>query len=172
MQVTGIRLIDAEDAAALAAHLARDAEAFARWEPDRAPEFYTVDGQRARIENLLSEHKSGTAWPGVITAGDRVVGQISVNNILRGPLRKAFLGYWVASTDQGSGHASRAVAQVTQLMRDELGLHRAEAFTQLDNLGSHQVLRRNGFVPYGIAHSLIFIGGQWRDEIVWERTLG
>jgi [ribosomal protein S5]-alanine N-acetyltransferase len=177
MQVTGIRLIDVDDAAALAAHLARDAEAFARWEPDRTPEFYTTDGQRDRIGRLLTEYKSGSAWPGVITAGaaggpgNRVVGQVSVYAIQRGPFRKAMIGYWVATTDQGSGHATSAVAQVLDVMRDELGLHRAEACTQMDNLGSHQVLRRNGFVPHGIAHALIFINGQWRDEIMWERTL-
>jgi ribosomal-protein-alanine N-acetyltransferase len=57
-------------------------------------------------------------------------------------------------------------------MTDELGLHRAEASTNLENLPSQRVLRRNGFSPYGVAHSSIFLDGHWRDGLLWERILG
>ena len=56
-------------------------------------------------------------------------------------------------------------------MAAELGLHRAEAFTQMDNLGSQHVLRNNGFVPCGVVRARIFTAGAWRDEILWERLL-
>jgi ribosomal-protein-alanine N-acetyltransferase len=56
-------------------------------------------------------------------------------------------------------------------MRNDLGLRRAEPHTQIENTASHSVLRSNGFVPWGIAHSHIFIDGEWRDEIFWERPL-
>ncbi len=45
MSDTEIRLIDIGDADAIAAHRARDADAFARWEPSRPADFYTADGQ-------------------------------------------------------------------------------------------------------------------------------
>ena len=168
---TGIRLIERDDAEALAAHRARDAEAFARWDPPHPAEFYTTAGQRHRIERLLSRHDNGELWPGVVVAGDVVVGQVTVQGILRRVWRKGELGYWIACTHQGRGHATRAVGLAVQLMTSELGLHRGEAFTQMDNLRSQHVLRHNGFVPFGIAHSHIFIGGAWRDEILWERLL-
>jgi ribosomal-protein-alanine N-acetyltransferase len=57
------------------------------------------------------------------------------------------------------------------MMISELDLHRAEAFTQMDNLGSQHVLRNNGFVPCGVARAHIFTAGMWRDEILWERLL-
>jgi len=41
----------------------------------------------------------------------------------------------------------------------------------MDNLASQHVLRRNGFLPYGVARSHIFTAGQWRDEVLWERLL-
>jgi [ribosomal protein S5]-alanine N-acetyltransferase len=56
-------------------------------------------------------------------------------------------------------------------MTRDLGLHRAEAYTQMDNLGSQHVLRNNGFVRYGITRSHIFIAGQWGDEVLWELLL-
>ena len=56
-------------------------------------------------------------------------------------------------------------------MTTELELHRAEAFTQMGNLGSQHVLRKNGFVPCGVTRSRIFTAGMWRDEILRERLL-
>jgi ribosomal-protein-alanine N-acetyltransferase len=168
---TSIRLIDVSDAPAIAGHLARDAEEFARWLPARPDGFATTPGQVARIEQLLATHGDGGGWPGVIVADDAVIGQVTVSTIVRGPIQKGFLGYWVASAFQGLGHASRAVELTLQVMTEELGLHRVEAHTQMENLGSHAVLRNNGFTPWGIAHAHIHIDGAWRDEIFWERTL-
>lgn len=168
---TGIRLVRPEDAPELAAHLACDAEAFARWEPDRPEAFYTAEGQLRRIERQLEEHRRGGTWPGVVVAGDAVIGQVTSSGIVRGPFRKGSVGYWVATPHQGRGHARRAVGLLLRLMAGELDLHRAEASTQLENLASQRVLRANGFSPYGVAHAHILLQGAWRDGLLWERTL-
>jgi [ribosomal protein S5]-alanine N-acetyltransferase len=168
---TSIRLVESRDAEALAAHLARDAEAFARWDPERPPGYYTPAGQRAAIERLLASHANGELWPAVVLAGDTVIGRITAQNLLLRAWRKAELGYWIACPYQGQGHATRAVGLMIELMTSDLGLHRVEAKTQMDNLGSHYVLRHNGLIPYGVSRSHIFIAGQWRDEILWERIL-
>src|SRR5690606_36318099 len=122
-----------DDAEARAAHQASDARAFSRWDPDRPADFYTVEGQRRRIEELLADHAAGTRWPAVVVSGGEVIGQVTVSTIIRDPFRKGYLGYWIATTHQGRGHASRAVGLTLEVMRDELGLHRAEAHTQIDN---------------------------------------
>jgi [ribosomal protein S5]-alanine N-acetyltransferase len=168
---TSIRLIRLADAPAIASHLVRDAEEFARWEPARPDRFYTTNGQISRIEQLLDTHSKGSGWPGVILADGVVIGQVTVSTILRGPFQKGFLGYWVASKFQGQGHASRAVGLVLRVMTEELGLYRAEAHTQIENLASQRVLRRNGFTPWGVAHAHIYVDGAWRDEVFWEQRL-
>jgi [ribosomal protein S5]-alanine N-acetyltransferase len=173
MATTEIRLIEPGDADAIAAHLARDAEAFARWDegPTRDGAYVTPEGQRRRIDELRDDHKRGVRWPAVVLSDGNVIGQVNVSTILGPPFRKGFLGYWIGTSHQGQGHASRAVGLAVQVMTDELGLHRAEAHTQVDNLASHRVLRNNGFTSWGIAHGHIFIQGEWRDEIFWERNL-
>jgi ribosomal-protein-alanine N-acetyltransferase len=168
---TSIRLIEGADAEAISAHLSRDEEAFERWEPFRPAGFFTPAGQHRRIEQLLSRHASGDIWPAVILSGSEVIGQVTVQNIEYGPVRGASLGYWVATTRQGQGHASRAVGLAVDLMANELRLHRAQATTQLDNTGSQHVLINNGFTAFGVAHSQILLGGLWRDVIMWERLL-
>jgi ribosomal-protein-alanine N-acetyltransferase len=168
---TSIRLIEEGDAEALAGHLTRDADAFERWEPFRPAEFFTVPGQQRRIGRLLARHHQGDIWPAVILSGQDAIGQITVQNIEYGPVRGASLGYWVATPRQGQGHATRAVALALELMTRQLRLHRAQASTQLDNVGSQHVLQNNGFVAFGVAHSQILLGGLWRDVIMWERLL-
>lgn len=107
---TGIRLIEPDDAESLAAHLARDAEIFARWDPEHPPEFYTVAGQRSRIERLRMRHDNDESWPGVVLADDVVIGQVTVQNNLRRAWRKAGLGYWIGCPHQAWGmpHARSA----------------------------------------------------------------
>lgn len=146
-------------------------KAFERWEPEQPGEFYTAEGQLRRIERMLEKHNNGERWPGVILADGVVIGQITVSTIIRGSFQKGHIGYWVGTEFQGKGHATRAVDLTIKVMADELGLRRAEAETQLENLPSQRVLRRNGFTPYGIAHSHIFVNGEWRDEVLWERLL-
>lgn len=169
--MTSVRLIALTDAPAIAEHLARDGEATYRWDPARPAEFYTTQGQVKRIELLLGQHLAGLTWPGVIVLDDVVIGQVTVTAILRGPFQKGFLGYWVASSFQKEGHASRAVGLVLQVMTHELGLHRAEAFAQAENIASNKVLEKNGFTKWGVAHSHTYLAGAWRDEVFWEQTL-
>ncbi|MFF4243377.1 GNAT family N-acetyltransferase [Streptomyces sp. NPDC001822] len=170
---TAIRLIEPGDAAPIAAHRMRDIDAFRPWEPAQPPEFFTPAGQEERIDGLLAAHRAGTVWPGVVLADGQVIGQVTIGGILPQPhLRRGSVGYWVGSVARNHGHAGRAVGLALRVMTDELGLHRAEASTNLENLASQRVLRRNGFSPYGVAHSSILLDGSWRDGLLWERILG
>lgn len=50
-----------------------------------------------------------------------------------------------------------------------LGLHRIQAETLPDNIGSQRVLEKNGFERYGFAPSYINIDGKWRDHVLYQR---
>ncbi|WP_310794853.1 GNAT family protein [Streptomyces sp. TLI_171] len=86
-------------------------------------------------------------------------------------MRRGSVGYWIGSVARNRGHAGRAVGLAVRVMTDQLGLHRVEAATNLENLPSQRVLRRNGFSPYGVAHSSILLDGRWQDALLWERLL-
>ncbi len=51
---------------------------------------------------------------------------------------------------------------------DDLGLHRIQAGTLVDNVRSQRVLERNGFVRFGVAPAYLHIAGEWRDHALYQ----
>ena len=163
------RLVATSDAPELAALLAANREFLAPYEPFRPEEFFTAEGQRTHLEDVLRTTAAGTALPHVIVDDGRIVGRITLSGIIHGPFLSADLGYWVAEPANGRGVASAAVARILRIAFDELGLHRVEAGTLVHNAASQRVLQRNGFRRYGLAPRYLRINGEWRDHILFQR---
>ena len=89
----------------------------------RDESFYTVEGQRQRIE-------SGEQQAFAILDEGRIAGTVALSNITRGPFQSANLGYWVARDANDRGLATKAVAEVIEFAFGDLGLHRLEAGTR------------------------------------------
>ena len=155
--------LTSEDARELAALLVENREFLARFEPLRDDRFFTIDAQREWIENERSEVFA-------VLAGDRIAGTVTISNIVHGPFQSATLGCWVAERFGGRGLATRAVAEVVEIAFGELGLHRLEAATLVDNLPSRRVLEKNGFEPIGLARRYLEVAGEWRDHLLFQRT--
>ncbi len=166
------RLVDLDDAGALAEILVRNREFMAPTSPEREEDFYTVEGQAQVIGTALAEHRSGVRLPHVILDDDgSVVGRATLNEIVRGPLQSASLGYFVDARHNGRGLASRATAEMVSIAFAELGLHRVQAGTQPDNLASQRVLIKNSFRQYGYAPEYLKLAGGWRDELLFQRLV-
>ena len=112
------------DAAALAEAHGRNREHLAPWDPERSPSFFEPAGQRAMLTARLASAAAGEQQPFHLMEGDRVVGTISLNQIVRGPLQKAAVGYWVDRERTGQGLAKAALAVVVDLAATRLRLHR------------------------------------------------
>jgi [ribosomal protein S5]-alanine N-acetyltransferase len=162
--VASIRRLTSKDAGELAALLVTNREFLAPFEPDRDETFYTVEGQRQRIE-------SGEQQAFAILDGSRIAGTVALSNIARGPFQSANLGYWVAQDANDRGLATKAVAEVIEMAFGDLGLHRLEAGTQVENIASRRVLEKNGFELIGIARRYLLIAGEWRDHLLFQRTI-
>lgn len=164
-----LRPIRLEDAAELA-RAYRDNRAFtAPYDPPRSESFFTEEGQRTELEQAIAQAAVGARFRYMICSEERIVGMISMSNVVRGPFQSANLGYWVAERYNGRGVGTRAVALVVEAAFQEHGLHRLEAGTLLDNIASQRVLRKNGFQEIGIAPRYLFIAGDWRDHLLFQR---
>jgi ribosomal-protein-alanine N-acetyltransferase len=167
--VVTTRLVDLGDADVLASLVARNRAFLAPWEPEREDSYFTVAGQRAVITMVLEHHEQGLGVPHVIVDDDdQVIGRINLHGIVRGALQSCGTGYWVSADAGGRGAATAAVARMTRLAFGDLGLHRVQADTLVDNVRSQRVLERNGFVRYGLAPQYLRIGGRWRDCFTYQ----
>jgi [ribosomal protein S5]-alanine N-acetyltransferase len=163
--------LEREHIPALARLTQSNREFLAPTSPLRPEEYFTEEGQeRAALESLQSA-KNGTALPMVIVdAAGNLVGTLNFNSIIRGAFQSASIAYWVSQDRNGEGLASAAVAAAKQIASDQLGLHRLQAETLVDNEASERVLIKNGFIQYGQAPEYLKIAGRWQEHRLFQVT--
>jgi [ribosomal protein S5]-alanine N-acetyltransferase len=167
--VTEIRPLTVEDAEVLVDLVCANREFLAPWEPIRGPDHFTLAGQRAEIEKVICEQQCGLTLARVILNKDRIIGRVTLSNIVRGAFQSCNLGYWISRADNGRGHASAAVAETAALAFSELGLHRIEAGTLPHNVASQRVLEHNAFERVGLARRYLQIAGHWQDHVLFQK---
>ncbi|MBS42249.1 MAG: GNAT family N-acetyltransferase [Nocardioides sp.] len=165
-----LRPLGSDDAAALAAAYRRNREHLAPWDPVRSEEFFTAAGQQADLDHRLVARDLGLADPWVLWHAGEVVGRANLQNVVRGAMQGASIGYWVAADHVRRG---LTVAMVESLCARalELGLHRVEAGTMLANVPSQRVLERAGFERIGVVPAYLFLAGAWQDHVLFQRLL-
>jgi ribosomal-protein-alanine N-acetyltransferase len=164
-----LRPVQVADAAALA-ELYRSQRTFLTpFDPVRPDGFYTVEGQRRELEECVAQRAADLRHRFLIMAGDRLRGALSISNVIRGPFQSAHLGYFVAEQLNGRGVGTAAVAEAVERAFGSLRLHRLQAGTLVDNIGSQRVLEKNGFERIGVAHNYLEIAGAWRDHVLFQR---
>jgi ribosomal-protein-alanine N-acetyltransferase len=166
-----LRLLRLSDATALAAAYVRNRAHLAPWEPVRPEEYFTETWQANDIASRLISSEAGYGHPFGLFDEDVLVGRFNLAGIVRGPFQSAGLGYWMDSAYAGRGLASAAVQALVETGREELGLHRIEASTLLDNAGSQRVLQKAGFQQIGMAPRYLQIAGRWQDHNLYQVVL-
>jgi [ribosomal protein S5]-alanine N-acetyltransferase len=130
------------------------------WGPRHTPAAYRVMrrmvARRARL---------GLAAPLAIRVDGRLAGQVTLDNIVRGAMRSAHLGYWIDRAVAGRGLATLAVALVCDHAFGEVGLHRVQADIRPENVRSQRLVERLGFRQEGLLRRYLDIDGDWRDHL-------
>jgi ribosomal-protein-alanine N-acetyltransferase len=165
-----IRPLSADDAPALAAAYRRNREHLGPWEPVRPERFFTEEGQAAELAGRLEVVAGGHGISWVLVHDEAIVGRVNLNNVVRGVFQSSSMGYWTDAAHTGRGLATAMVEYAVDSAVD-LGLHRLEAGTLVDNVASQGVLRRAGFTQFGAAEKYLFIAGKWQDHLLFQRIL-
>ena len=164
-----LRPLTRDDVPALAELTRANREFLAPTSPLRAEEYFTDEGQERAASKGLQAAENGTALPMVIVDGaGNLVGTLNFNSIIRGAFQSASIGYWVSQDRNGEGFASAAVAAAKRVASGDLGLHRLQGETLVDNEASQRVLIKNGFVQYGQAPEYLKIAGRWQDNLLFQ----
>ena len=168
---TRIRLVKPDDASTLAHLVQSNADYLRPWEPTRDPRFFTEEGQLDFVCSALEAHAQGKSVPFVIERVDgTVLGRLNLNGLIHGAFQSCAMSYWVRADYNGQGHATEAVLEAVEYAFSELGLHRIQAETLIENKASQRVLRKAGFRLFGLAEEYLCINGRWRDHILFQRV--
>jgi ribosomal-protein-alanine N-acetyltransferase len=157
-----IRRLLPDDAEELTRLLVSNRASHAPYVPDRPDSFFEAEAQRRRLA-------AAELLYGILDEG-RLAGVVEMSNLARGPFQSATVGYWVNEARRGRGLATQAVAAAVELAFGEVGLHRLEAATLVDNVASQRVLEKNRFTRIGLAPRYLRIAGAWRDHLLFQRT--
>ena len=161
---TSIWLVRASYAAEFTEAAARSRRLHGRWAypPTTPSQFRAYLARVGRGEDAgLLVRRSDT---------DALVGFVNLNNVLRGALQSAHLGYAAFSPHQGRGYMSEGLRLTFAYAFGVLGLHRLEASIQPANTRSVALARAAGMALEGFSPRYLYLGGRWRDHEHWAIT--
>jgi ribosomal-protein-alanine N-acetyltransferase len=136
------------------------------WEPAWGRDALTRAAFRRRLRNYARDWNDDRSYAFFIFHAENgaLLGGITFNNLRRGIIQTASLGYWVGQLHAGRGHMTEAMQAVLRYGFDHLDLHRIEAACVTDNDASRRVLEKTGFRREGLARKYLRIDGRWRDH--------
>ncbi len=162
-----LRPIQVRDAAAWYELRARNQAWLAAWEattPGGASQQLTF---KQMVRRLRRDARAGRVLPFAVLYEGKLVGQLTVANIIWGSVCSASMGYWVDQRRAGRGIIPTAVALATDHCFQTVGLHRMEVAIRPENLASLRVVEKLGFRPEGLRPNYLHIDGEWRDHLVF-----
>ncbi|UGT64440.1 GNAT family N-acetyltransferase [Nocardia asteroides] len=164
-----LRPVRLRDAASWSRIRLRDRDHLEPWEPTGRGTWEArnhASNWPSLWSGLKAEARRGAMVPLAIEVDGDFAGQITVGNIVRGALRSAWIGYWVARDLSGKGVATAALALGLDHCFGPVGLHRVEATVRPENLASQAVLRHAGFREEGLLRRYLDVDGAWRDHLL------
>lgn len=165
-----LKLLTPENAEEVLEYYIRNKEHLRKFEPARDDSFYTLEVQKKDIIENYKQYLNGVSINFGIFKDNRFVGKIRLSNIVMGIFKNAFVGYSMDKDEQGKGYMKDALRTVIDYSFNDLGIHRIEATTLLDNFKSQAVLLACGFKEIGISEKYLYINGKWRDHKIFYKV--
>ncbi|WP_432985388.1 GNAT family N-acetyltransferase [Dactylosporangium sp. CA-233914] len=144
-----------------------------KWEPTPYGTWHdlnSVAAFRAVHADLRRAARHGTAMPFAVCYEGRLVGQLTLGNIVRRAFCSGYAGYWIDSRFAGKGIIPTALALVVDHAFSVGGLHRIEVNIRPDNAASRRVVEKLGFRQEAYHHRYLHIDGDWRDHLGYAMT--
>ncbi len=111
------------------------------------------------------ERLAGTNYSFGLFVNGICVGEVNLNNVLRGAVQCATVGYWIDKARAGNGYVAEAVVALARFAFDELRLHRLEVCIIPRNTNSRRVMQKLNFREEGTAERFLEINGVWEDHV-------
>jgi ribosomal-protein-alanine N-acetyltransferase len=145
------------------------------WEPIRPAGIADPTRDRAAFESRCAarerERSSDYAYPFGLFVDQEFVGEVNINNVTRGALQGATIGYWIDRARAGHAYIAEAVVVVLQFAFEQLQLHRIEICIVPRNTNSRRVVEKLELRCEGLAERFLEIAGTWEDHLRFAITI-
>lgn len=165
-----LRVLTPGDAKEVTNYYNNNREHLKSFEPSRDESFYTLEAQKRSLIESYKQYLNGTSINFGLYKHEVFIGKLQISNIIMGVFRSAFIGYSIDKDFQGKGYMKEALRLALDYAYEDIGLHRVEASTLIDNVRSQGVLKACGFNELGVNKNYLFIDGEWRDHITFYKT--
>ncbi|MFM7262867.1 MAG: GNAT family N-acetyltransferase [Acidimicrobiales bacterium] len=170
-----LRPLVAQDFSAWSEVRRRNGEWLTRWEPMRLPHQPDPETSRelfsARCAARERERHAGTQYSFGIFVDGAFAGEINLNNVIRGAMQCATIGYWIDRARAGNAYMSEAVVVLAEFAFEELNLHRLEVCIIPRNANSRRVMEKLQIREEGLAKRFLEINGAWEDHVRYGLTV-
>lgn len=144
------------------------------WEPLRRRTMPDPTRDRSAFEARCSardrERAADHAYPFGVFVDQQFAGEVNLNNVTRGALQTATVGYWIDQARAGHSYIAEAVVVLTRFAFEQLQLHRLEICIVPRNANSRRVMEKLRFRNEGIAERFLEINGTWEDHVRYAIT--
>jgi len=168
-ETASFRLIEMSDVEALLAFHIENRTHLQPWVPTPPPDFFTLLGQRQRLQDHLELLKLGSEYRFGVFDKAKMIASINLTGITYGAFVNTRLGYSVDRNSTGRGVATRFIEETCRFAFNELNLHRIEANVMPRNLASSRALEKCGFERIGHSPKMLKIAGVWEDHDMYAR---
>jgi ribosomal-protein-alanine N-acetyltransferase len=153
----------------------RNGEWLTMWEPLRLPHHPDPETNRevfaARCGSRDRERLAGSQYAFGIFVDGAFAGELNLNNVVRGAMQSATIGYWIDRARAGRSLMSEAIVVLAQFAFEELNLHRLEICIIPRNSNSRRVVEKLNIREEGIAQRFLEINGAWEDHMRFGLTV-
>lgn len=153
----------------------RNGEWLTQWEPMRQPHHPDPETNRevfaARCGSRDRERLAGSQYAFGIFVDGAFAGEINLNNVVRGAMQSATIGYWIDRARAGRSLMSEAIVVLAQFAFEELNLHRLEICIIPRNSNSRRVVEKLQLREEGTALRYLEINGAWEDHVRFGLTV-
>jgi len=144
------------------------------WEPQRQRSMPDPTRDRGAFEARCSardrERAADHAYPFGVFVDQQFTGEINLNNVTRGALQSATVGYWIDQARAGHAYTAEAVVVLSRFAFEQLQLHRLEICIVPRNANSRRVMEKLRYRNEGIAERFLEINGTWEDHVRYAMT--
>lgn len=105
-----------------------------------------------------------------VLAGGRLVGEMNLSGVQRGPFQSGHVGYWIDHRYAGREYAPEALVVVLDFAFETLGLHRVQINIIPRNQASRRVVEKLRIRNEGVALRYLEINGRWEDHVRYAVT--